>query len=101
MEKGKSAFLVTGDPARNKELCLPGGGFATVKIELPAAWNQLMAARGYQPLDSFRLTSDLKPDTPPRNNRRFRSSRLRGGAPGSVSFVVEGIEEGKISLFAI
>ena len=80
MEKGKSAFLVTGDPARNKELCLPGGGFATVKIELPAAWNQLMAARGYQPLDSFRLTSDLKPDTPPRNNRRFRSSRLRGGA---------------------
>lgn len=80
MEKGKSAFLVTGDPVRNKELCLPGGGFATVKIELPAAWNQLMAARGYQPLDSFRLTSDLKPDTPPRNNRRFRSSRLRGGA---------------------
>lgn len=80
MEKGKSAFLVTGDPARNKELCLPGGGFATVKIELPAAWNQLMAARGYQPLDSFRLTSDLKSDTPPRNNRRFRSSRLRGGA---------------------
>ena len=80
MEKGKSAFLVTGDPARNKELCLPGGGFATVRIELPAAWNQLMAARGYPPLDSFRLTSDLKPDTPPRNNRRFRSFRSQGGA---------------------
>lgn len=80
MEKGKSAFLVTGDPARNKELCLPGGGFATVRIELPAAWDQLMAARGYPPLDSFRLTSDLKPDTPPRNNRRFRSFRSQGGA---------------------
>lgn len=80
MEKGKSAFLVTGDPARNKELCLPGGGFATVRIELPAAWNQLMAARGYPPLDSFRLTSGLKPDTPPRNNRRFRSFRSQGGA---------------------
>ena len=55
MEKGKSAFLVTGDPSRNKELCVPGGGFATVKIRLPKEWDKLMAERGYEPLEKFRL----------------------------------------------
>ncbi len=55
MAAGKSAILVTGDPARNKELCLPGGGFTTVKIVLPKAWDELMAARGYRPLSAFRL----------------------------------------------
>ena len=34
MASGKSAFIVTGDPSRNKVLTVPGGGFATVKIEL-------------------------------------------------------------------
>lgn len=62
MSDGKSAFLVTGDRARNKEMCLPGGGFATVKIQLPKAWDKLMAERGYEPLEKFRLTSSLKPD---------------------------------------
>ncbi len=55
MASGKSAFLVTGDPSRNKELCIPGGGFATVEIRLPKAWDELMAERGYAPLDTFRL----------------------------------------------
>ena len=55
MQEGKSIFLVTGDPTRNKEMCLPGGGSVTVKIELPAAWDALMAERGYQPLASFYL----------------------------------------------
>ena len=55
MAKGKSAFLVTGDRARNKELCLPGGGFATIKIQLPKAWDQLMSERGYEPMEKFRL----------------------------------------------
>ncbi len=64
MKKGKSAFLVTGDPARNKELCLPGGGSATIKIVLPTAWDALMAERGYRPLGDFRLKSDLKSDAP-------------------------------------
>ena len=58
MAEGKSAFLVTGDNSRNKEMCLPGGGFATVKIHLPKAWDKLMAERGYEPLEKFRLTSD-------------------------------------------
>ena len=53
MAPGKSAFLVTGDPARNKELCLPGGGFATVRIRLQKAWDALMAERGYPPLETF------------------------------------------------
>jgi hypothetical protein len=53
MAPGKSAFLVTGDPSRNKELCLPGGGFATVRIRLPKAWDALMAERGYAPLETF------------------------------------------------
>ncbi len=62
MESGKSAFIVTGDPSRNKSLCVPGGGFATVKIALPKAWDALMAERGYKPLAEFRLATDLKPD---------------------------------------
>ncbi len=52
MAPGKSAFIVTGDSSRNKELCLPGGGFVTIKIVLPAAWNALMAERGYAPLET-------------------------------------------------
>ena len=32
-----------------------GGGSATVKIELPASWDKLMAERGYEPLEKFRL----------------------------------------------
>ena len=57
MAEGKSAFLVTGDPSRNKELCVPGGGFATIKIQLPKAWDVLMAERGYEPLAKFSLAS--------------------------------------------
>ena len=76
MAPGKSAFIVTGDPSRNKSLCVPGGGFATVKIELPKAWDSLMAERGYRPLADFRLTTDLKPDaksTPSRQRFRHRA----------------------------
>jgi hypothetical protein len=56
MASGKSAFLVTGDPSRNKVLTVPGGGFATVRIVLPKAWDALMAERGYAPLADFRLS---------------------------------------------
>ena len=55
MAEGKSAFLVTGDRSRNKEMCLPGGGFATVKVRLPREWDKLMAERGYEPLAKFRI----------------------------------------------
>ena len=81
MERGKSAILVTGDPARNKELCVPGGGFMTVKLELPKAWDSLMAERGYRPLADFALKSDMKPDTPPPRQRRMPRTGARGDRP--------------------
>ena len=87
MAAGKSAFLVTGDSSRNKALCVPGGGFATVRIDLPKDWDRLMAARGYKPLAAFRLASDLTPDTPPPRVRqhpgggRTRGYRREGGRP--------------------
>ena len=64
MAKGKSALLVTGDRSRNKAMCVPGGGFATVKIALPKAWDSLMAERGYAPLATFLLKTKLAPDAP-------------------------------------
>ncbi len=85
MAEGKSAFLVTGDSSRNKELCLPGGGFATVKIQLPKAWDALMAERGYEPLAKFRLASDLTPDAAPRP-RPARPTGFRKGRPEGRSF---------------
>lgn len=82
IERGKSAFLVTGDPSRNKELCVPGGGFATIKIALPKAWDSLMAERGYKPLADFTLKSDMKPDVPaPRPRRRPTLNGARGDRP--------------------
>ena len=104
MASGKSAFIVTGDPSRNKVLTVPGGGFATVKIVLPKTWDALMAERGYKPLADFRLFTDLKPDTPAarprkmpthtgdrgdrpygtrqqRNGARFRSPQWEGERP--------------------
>ena len=67
MAPGKSAFLVTGDPSRNKVLTVPGGGFATVKIELPSAWDDLMAERGYAPLSSFRVAPAPRAAASPRS----------------------------------
>jgi hypothetical protein len=55
MVKGETAFLITGDPSRNKIQTLPGGGMSTVAIELPEAWDDLMAEKGYEPLRSFYL----------------------------------------------
>ena len=55
MAAGKSAFVVTGDASRNKTLCVPGGGFATIKIELPKNWDPLVKSRGYEPLHRFFL----------------------------------------------
>ncbi len=53
MAFGRTAILVTGDSSRNKFMTIPGGGFATVKIKLPAAWDSLMAERGYRPLSDI------------------------------------------------
>ena len=84
MASGKSAFIVTGDPSRNKVLTVPGGGFATVKIVLPKAWDSLMAERGYKPLADFRLATNLKPDTPAPTYRNRPQPMARGGARGEM-----------------
>ncbi len=55
MEKGATAFLITGDASRNKIQTMPGGGFSTVTVELPANWDALTTAIGYQPLSNYLL----------------------------------------------
>lgn len=55
MEKGATAFLITGDASRNKIQTMPGGGFSIVAIELPDKWDALMRDLGYQPLEGYRL----------------------------------------------
>lgn len=55
MEPGMTPILVTGDPNRNKVQTMPGGGYATVKIELPANWNALTAELGYESLETYLL----------------------------------------------
>ena len=30
-----------------------GGGYSTVKINLPANWDELMTAKGYRPLSTY------------------------------------------------
>ena len=54
MEPGMTAILLTGDAARNKVQVMPGGGYSTVKINLPANRDDLMTAKGYRPLQSYR-----------------------------------------------
>lgn len=56
MQKGQTAFLITGDASRNKVQTMPGGGFSTVRIDLPAGWDALMAAKGYPALQDMYLT---------------------------------------------
>lgn len=53
MQEGMTAILLTGDSARNKVQIMSGGGFATVRIELPDNWDDLMAQKGYDPLSRF------------------------------------------------
>lgn len=50
MKRGMTAFVITGDNARNKVQTMPGGGYASVKVVLPDNWDELMAALGYAPL---------------------------------------------------
>ncbi len=57
MQKGMTQFLITGDAARNKVQTMPGGGYSTVKIELPHNWDELMSERGYQPLYEFKISN--------------------------------------------
>ncbi len=55
MEKGVTPIIVTGDRDRNKVQVMPGGLYATVKVELPKNWDKLMADLGYHPLSNFEI----------------------------------------------
>lgn len=55
MKPGMTPILLTGDPNRNKVQTMPGGGYATIGIELPANWDTLTGALGYEPLATFFL----------------------------------------------
>lgn len=47
-------------------MCLPGGGYGSVRVELPYNWDKLMEAKGYAPLRSFYLTPrKTSPQAPP------------------------------------
>lgn len=51
MRPDMTAILITGDSARNKVQTMPGGGYSTVKIDLPPDWDTMMQSAGYPPLD--------------------------------------------------
>ena len=75
LKAGITAFIITGDAARNKIQTMPGGGAATIKIELPSNWNKLMAELGYEPLRKFYLDASLiPPPSTPENNIRSISN---------------------------
>ncbi|WP_294430356.1 hypothetical protein [uncultured Treponema sp.] len=62
MNKGDTAFLVTGDANRNKVQVMPGGGFVTTEIKLPKNWNELVAPLGYEPIENFYLKANFNKD---------------------------------------
>lgn len=53
MRPGMTAYIITGDAARNKVQTMPGGGYATEEIELPRNWDKLMEELGYKPIKEF------------------------------------------------
>ena len=78
MQNGKTAIIITGDANRNKTMCVPGGAFTSVKIELPANWDKLMADAGYKPLKNFFLKSQLLPSAKPQQLKNYRQRQPRG-----------------------
>ena len=75
MQQGKTAIIITGDVNRNKTMCVPGGAFTSVKIELPKNWDILMEKAGYKPLKSFYLKSNLAPSNKPQQFKHYRKRR--------------------------
>ncbi len=55
MKTGMTQFLITGDSSRNKLQTMPGGGYSTIKVELPHNWDALMEELGYPPISEFYL----------------------------------------------
>ena len=55
MTKGNTSIIITGYSTMNTVQILPGGGFKTIKLELPDNWDQLMDELDYKPLRNFYL----------------------------------------------
>ncbi|MDE5890804.1 MAG: hypothetical protein K2H10_07305, partial [Bacteroidales bacterium] len=55
MKPGMTAMIITGDSSRNKVQIMPGGGYSTVRIELPPDWDALIQEAGYEPLETFHV----------------------------------------------
>ena len=55
MKRGMTAFIITGDSARNKVQTMPGGGYVTIQIDLPRNWDSLMSELDYRPLTESEL----------------------------------------------
>jgi len=55
MTKGNTSIVITGYSTMNTVQILPGGGFKTIKLELPDNWDQLMNEMGYEQLKNFYL----------------------------------------------
>ena len=55
LKAGNTRILVTGDASRNKTQIMPGGKSVTVALELPAAWDVLLAALQRKALSSCLL----------------------------------------------
>ena len=55
LKAGNTRILVTGDASRNKTQVMPGGKSVTIALELPAAWNALLASLQRKALSSCLL----------------------------------------------
>ncbi len=74
MQKGETVFIITGDTARNKVQVMPGGGYSTAIVELPAAWDSLTAALGYPKLETMFLNDNAT--TIPQNTVKQANSNI-------------------------
>ena len=97
MTSGKTAIVITGDANRNKVLTVPGGGMATVKIELPNNWDSLMSAKGYKPLSNYYIknesvknyvssTDKQKSQTSKMNNSQASQSQYNSKRPTAEQY---------------
>lgn len=75
MNKGDTAFLVTGDANRNKVQVIPGGGFVTTEIKLPKNWNELVAPLGYEPIENFYLKANFNTDEGKKTDETNKSKK--------------------------
>jgi len=95
MKKGETVFVITGDTARNKVQVMPGGGYSTALVELPAAWDSLTTALGYPKIESMYLNDDGTPN--PQTSVRQANSTILPVNYNGTTIVNE--THGKMAIF--